>query len=101
MGYKGQMIVSSHRIMANKKSLYEHLKEILESDLDHWIHDDPREEMFDDSLTNPYFGHTLERSWMILFGCSDPRLEESCSWLKTRRGLGESLERCQCLDVLR
>lgn len=98
MSYGGQFIASSNRIRSTQKHVYEHIKQLLESDKDHWIHEDSKMDRFNDGVDNPYFGHTLERSWMILFQCFDPRLSATCPKLDTRRGLEDTDETCQCID---
>lgn len=98
MSYGGQFIVSSSRIQLTEKHVYEHIKQLLESDKEHWIHEDPKMGRFNDRVNNPYFGHTLERSWMILFQCFDPRLSVTCPKLDTRRGSDDTDETCQCVD---
>lgn len=98
MSYGGQFIVSSNRIRSTQKHVYEHIKDLLESDKDHWIHKDPKADVFKDVVDNPYFGHTLERSWMILFQCFDPKLFATCPKLDTRRRPEDADETCQCID---
>lgn len=51
--------------------MYEHLKGMLERDMGHWIHKDEKVDMFKNGEANPYFSHTLERSYMLLWGCED------------------------------
>ncbi|KAE9961578.1 hypothetical protein BLS_001736 [Venturia inaequalis] len=102
--YLGQFITSATRIRSRGLKAYEYLKKVLEADESHFIHADPKQDIFQDDVTNPYFGHTLERSWMILFGCSEKRLVEKCgSWpgLKTARKPLGSNDDCQCLDDIR
>ena len=36
-------------------------------------------DVFKDDETNPYFGHTLERSYMVLWGCEDTAVAEKCT----------------------
>lgn len=98
MSYGGQFIASSNRIRSTRKHVFEHIKLILESDMDHWIHKDSRDGRFKDRVDNPFFGHTLERSWMILFQCFDPRLSATCPTLDTRRQPKDTDETCQCVD---
>lgn len=98
ISYGGQMIVSASRMRSSRKQVYEHIKGILESDEDHWIHADSKADSFVDKPDNPFFGHTLERSWMTLFHCSDPKLAVTCPSLDTRRGENDSDGTCQCLD---
>jgi len=100
--YLGQMVVSRDRIRSVRKAAYDHLLGVLESEMGHWIHRDEKEGMFRDEETNPYFGHTVERGWMVLWGCEDPGLVDRCGGgtgaLFQGRGEGEEAEKCQCLD---
>lgn len=102
--YLGQFITSATRIRSRGLKAYEYLKKVLEADENHFIHTDPKQDFFEDDATNPYFGHTLERSWMVLFGCSEARLVEKCgSWpglRVARKPLGAN-DDCQCLDDIR
>lgn len=66
--------------------------------MDHWIHEDPRAERFHDTTDNPFFGHTLERSWLIMFQCNDVSIAKGCGNYEDRRKKGDPDERCQCLD---
>lgn len=102
--YLGQFITSATRIRSRGLKTYEYLKKVLEADGTHFIHADPKQDFFQDDATNPYFGHTLERSWMVLFGCSEARLVEKCgSWpgLRTARKPLAANDDCQCLDDIR
>ncbi|TID15643.1 triose-phosphate transporter family-domain-containing protein [Venturia nashicola] len=102
--YLGQFIASATRIRGRGLKTYEYLKKVLEADESHFIHADPKQDAFQDDVTNPYFGHTLERSWMILFGCSEARLVEKCgSWsgLRIPRKSLAANDDCQCLDDIR
>jgi hypothetical protein len=102
--YLGQFIASATRIRSRSLKTYEYLKKVLEADSTHFIHADPRQDFFQDDVTNPYFGHTLERAWMILFGCSEARLVEKCgSWggLRNPRKPFAADDGCQCLDDVR
>lgn len=99
LSYAGQFVVSARRIRGTEKRIYEHLKRILESDMEHWIHSDSRSSKFKlDQPDNPVFGHTLERSWMIMFKCANPILATTCPKLDQRRGAGDADDSCQCLD---
>lgn len=91
----GQFIVSARRIRGTPKHAYQHLKTLLESDKKHWIH---KEAKSSDEPEHPSFGRVVEKSWMIMFKCADPRLAESCSTLDDRRRLSDPDERCQCVD---
>jgi hypothetical protein len=102
--YLGQFITSATRLRSRGLETYEYLKKVLEADQTHFIHADPKQDFFPDDVTNPYFGHTLERSWMILFGCSEARLVEKCgSWggLRNPRKPFAADDDCQCLDDIR
>jgi len=102
--YLGQFIASATRIRSRGLKTYEYLKKVLEADETHFIHADPKQDFFQDDVTNPYFGHTLERSWMVLFGCSEARLVEKCgSWpgLRVARKPFAANDDCQCLDDIR
>jgi hypothetical protein len=99
--YYGQFVVSARRIRSRSKNTYMYLKEILESGEGHWIHADPKQDFFKDEISNPYFGHTLERAWLILWGCDDAALVERCGGntnLRQRRHHDQPLDHCQCLD---
>lgn len=102
LSYLGQLVVSADRIWSRPRGIYEHIRAVLESDMEHFIHEDPRQEWaFADEPSQPYFGHTLERSWMLLFGCEDVRILDTCAgWdgLGRRRQEGDLDNRCQCLD---
>jgi hypothetical protein len=97
------VVVSAARIRQRKKEMYEHLKGVLESDMGHWIHKDEKVDLFKDEETNPYFGHTLEQSYMVLWGCDDTAVVEKCAEWDRLVEEGGSLEKevsgwCQCLD---
>jgi hypothetical protein len=102
--YSGQIIVSAERIKQREKGIYAHLKEVLESDRGHWIHGDEREGFFHDEKSNPFFGHTMERSYMVLWNCSDTSILENCRrWeklIEEKAPLDPNVPGwCQCLDV--
>lgn len=99
LSYAGQFIVSARRIRSGELHTYEHLKEVLESDQEHWIHSDLRASRYNDSPSSPYFGHSLERSWMIIMRCAEPGLAESCPRLSDVRREGDADDKCQCLDT--
>ncbi|KAI0973292.1 hypothetical protein F4678DRAFT_24122 [Xylaria arbuscula] len=75
--YRGQFVVSSHRMKQASKELFR----------------DIRSKLLDDA----HFGFTLERSWGTLFQC--PTISERCptllsGWIGNRADVGD----CQCLD---
>jgi hypothetical protein len=102
LSYLGQIVASKTRIQSRPLQLYKYLKDILESSSSHPIHSDPRQDMFEDSITNPYFGHTMERAYTILWGCEEPSIVERCGSgfgaLANRRGPTDPDNKCQCLD---
>jgi hypothetical protein len=101
LSYLGQIIVSAKRIRMRKRHSYVYLKQVLEAGPSHFIHDDPRQDSFKDDESNPYFGHTIERSYMVLWGCEDVGIAERCgSWrgLRERRKPMDADDHCQCLD---
>lgn len=104
LSYSGQIIVSAERIKQRKKEIYEHLKEVLESGGDHWIHGDDRQDWrFADEKSNPFFGHTIERSYMVLWNCSDVSIVDRCRRWDEFLNDGAPLDPgvpgwCQCLD---
>lgn len=102
LSYLGQMLVSAKRIRQRPRKVYEHLKAVLESDMHHWIHTDPREDWaFRDDPSEPYFGHSIERAYMVLWGCDDVGIVERCGgWdgLAQRRTLEDPEWKCQCVD---
>ena len=86
--FKGQFVVSRQRITRNSREKFIWLRSIL-SNMTHFVHDDPADghDMSPVTPESPLFGHTLERSWMFLFGCNDLGLLSTC---------GD--ERCGCYD---
>ncbi|EGG07605.1 uncharacterized protein MELLADRAFT_35443 [Melampsora larici-populina 98AG31] len=101
--YAGQFMVSRKRILHNSYKKYEELKLILEAPLEHWIHSEGSWFTWKGSTdqgpasnpkgpVSPFFGHALERSWPLIFGCVDPSIAEICS--------DEVIdsEKCQCFD---
>jgi hypothetical protein len=95
LGFKSQFIVSRARIIRNPKQKYVWLKGVY-NDISHFIHDDPTEGQtigisLAKKVDNPSFFHTLERSWMTIFGCSDVRIAEECD-------RDDPTTRCACYD---
>jgi Protein of unknown function (DUF3431) len=86
LSFKNQFIVSRARIIRNPKSKYVWLKSVY-NDMSHFVHDDSLAKRPDD----PLLAHTLERSWMAIFGCSDVRIAEECN-------RSDSASRCACYD---
>lgn len=100
LSYFAQTIVSQKRIHMRPLQAYVHLRETLESGIDHFIHSDPRQEgAFHDDPSNPYFGHTVERAYTLLWGCEDVGLR--CGgWdrMRSRRKEDDTDDQCQCMD---
>jgi hypothetical protein len=53
ISYLGQILVSANRLRSRGPSTYKYLKGVLESDMEHFIHADPRQGMFGDETSNP------------------------------------------------
>ncbi|POY71170.1 hypothetical protein BMF94_5480 [Rhodotorula taiwanensis] len=92
--WAAQMFVSRERIEANPPSKYRRLLDLLEAPAGHWIYEEGtdfkwRGEM---SRSNPFLGHAVERSWPIIFNCTDPTLARRCG--------DNTIDKdgCQCYD---
>ncbi|KAK6544722.1 hypothetical protein TWF694_001408 [Orbilia ellipsospora] len=95
-----QMIAHRDHIRSTKlkawKTIYDKLR--------YGIGMDPKPKwMVTEDITNPFLGHALERSWMVLFDCIKPELAKNCKpneWPKAepdaakRKSLRDS---CQCI----
>ena len=91
ISFKSQFIVSRTRVTRHPKHKYEWLKELF-NDMSHFVHDDnPEDVTSTQTPDDPLFGHTLERAWMIIFGCNDLRLHHECDRFY-------SGTRCACYD---
>lgn len=94
--WAAQFIVSRERIVANPKHKYEALRKILEPGDDHWLIRTPEAAFsWDDAVFDskaPWAGHALERSWPIIFNCSDAALDAACG------EFGADPNLCQCFD---
>ncbi|KAH8918421.1 hypothetical protein BT69DRAFT_1193007, partial [Atractiella rhizophila] len=89
--YSGQFVVSRERIERNLLSTYQELDDMLEAPEGSDIY---KEGWWNNGPENPFFGHSVERSWPTMFECEDPRMVESCpesDWLAKKR-------ECQCFD---
>ena len=83
LSFRGQFMASRGRITRNSKKKWELLRGAL-TNMSHFIHDDPTPDQGlafrnDKDPTNPIFGHTLERAWMVIFGCNDLRIRHNCN----------------------
>ncbi|POY76391.1 hypothetical protein BMF94_0589 [Rhodotorula taiwanensis] len=102
--WAAQMVVSRERIMANPPSKYRRLLDLLEAPNEHWVYAEgadssmwikslPVQWRGNMSSTNPFLGHALERSWPLIFNCTDPSLAQRC---------GDNTfdkDGCQCYDL--
>ena len=78
--FKGQTIVSRDRIYRHSREKYQQLLEIF-GNWSHFVHNDDASDSWfrhDNDLNNPYFGHSVERAWLFMFGCNDLRLAREC-----------------------
>jgi hypothetical protein len=102
ISYLGQLVVSQARIRANEREFYKYVLDTLVSDMENPIHKDPRQDMFNDSPSNPYFGHTIERAYLVLFGATGTSVAHSCGFgiagLGHRKPADEPYSKCQWLD---
>lgn len=95
----GEFIVSRKRVLHQPLSLWKYLKELLEAPLGHFLHKEgttpERPHVYDSTLSDPIFGHMMERLWNPLFRCLE-RPTSCCSSdapdVPCRPG------DCQCLD---
>ncbi|KAJ3169711.1 hypothetical protein HK101_011444 [Irineochytrium annulatum] len=89
----GQFLVSRKRIRQHPRRIYQYLLDVITSDEQHFVHNvEPVNDWMVDSPSNPLFGHVIERSWAMIFKCSDLSVWRSCMW----NGTGDN---CQCLDA--
>ncbi|ORY76583.1 hypothetical protein BCR35DRAFT_353373 [Leucosporidium creatinivorum] len=89
--WSGQFVVNRKRIMANAYERYAALSEMLEAPEGHWIH-----QLWgangSGGPSNPALGHHVERSWPLIFDCTDPRIADECP------DDVHVKEKCQCID---
>ncbi|WWC71206.1 uncharacterized protein I206_105159 [Kwoniella pini CBS 10737] len=86
--WAGQFTVSRHRILENPFKVYANLRQKFHEPKDHWIF---KEGWWNNEPSNPTLGHALERSWPMIFNCTDPLIEKQCD---------ENVQNshCQCTD---
>nr|XP_019045123.1 hypothetical protein I302_07039 [Kwoniella bestiolae CBS 10118]OCF24053.1 hypothetical protein I302_07039 [Kwoniella bestiolae CBS 10118] len=84
--WAGQFVVSRQRIMENPLRAYSNLRNKFHVDKDHWIY---KEGWWNNEPSNPTLGHALERSWPMIFNCTDGTIA------KCEEGHDHH---CQCLD---
>ncbi|BGP20060.1 hypothetical protein JCM10213_003556 [Rhodosporidiobolus nylandii] len=90
--WAGQFAVSRERVMANSLAFYEGLRKKIEAP-----NDDPIHTMWnpsgDSTQDNPAFGHSIERSWPLIFRCTDTMIAAEC------RDAEWEPSKCQCFDL--
>ncbi len=86
-----QFLASRASIHRTSKHVYEHLRDIINADKDHWIYEDPGIPYIPSSLANPSFGKQVDRAWPLLMHCADIRLSVECS-------SPDSEGSCQCTE---
>ncbi|GAA5952656.1 hypothetical protein JCM21900_006062 [Sporobolomyces salmonicolor] len=93
--WAAQFIVSRQRIVANPPGKYQRLRELLEAPKEHWIYTEGAHFSWHGAMgpSNPYLGHALERSWPVIFNCTDPNIASRCPDDRYDK------EACQCLDL--
>ncbi|BGP20065.1 nicotinate phosphoribosyltransferase [Rhodosporidiobolus nylandii] len=89
--WSGQLALGRETVLGRQKELYERIQGWLEAPNNEPIHGDwgptgPSTQV------NPAFGHSLERSWPLIFGCDDPRLEQQCA------DDAQQTDKCQCFE---
>src|SRR5208282_4139598 len=80
--FRGQFVVSRNRIRRSSRRKFSWMKEAL-SNMSHFVHQDYKDSndtWFDQAKApeDPLFGHTVERSWLFMFGCNDVLIETEC-----------------------
>lgn len=105
--YRGQFIVSAERMRRNEKETYQRWLDQLANPQSQ-IHTVPYIEstrsVKEDSLSAPRAGFTLERTWGVMFQCSEKRIADRYPSLLSGIVCSSSicgipaLEDCQCLD---
>lgn len=93
--YNGEFIVSKLRIRAQSEWFYRYILQVLEAPADHFTHQDVK--YYPPASTTstpaaPLIGHTLERSWNMIFKCFTA--ERCCQENVTAC----EPDFCQCLD---
>lgn len=98
--FEGQFVVSRKRILANNWWVYKNLLDLLAAPLDHWIHKQHDNSFYKD-MSNPFFGHVLERSWTLMFNCYDSWRLGNCHWCDNKMHMDNcGTDACQCLDTI-
>ncbi|CAF0894281.1 unnamed protein product [Adineta steineri] len=78
VAFRGQFLVSRKRIQNRDLEIYKYMYDLITANSSHWLHRDLRSLFFKSTPDNPIFGHTVERTWTVLFKCSKPDLHDRC-----------------------
>jgi hypothetical protein len=97
LSYKGQFVVTAARIRGIEKLIYEDLEQAF-VDENSWAHQPEYLKGRKDSMSQPWFGYTMERIWNVLFQCSDMEIAWKCPTLLSGWRPGGSIADCQCFD---
>jgi hypothetical protein len=97
LSYKGQFVVTAVRIRGIDKAIYNDLEQLL-VDEKSWTHQQEYLQGRKDSMSQPFFGYTMERIWNVLFQCSDMDVAWKCPSLLSGWRPGGSIADCQCFD---
>ncbi|KAF2738289.1 hypothetical protein EJ04DRAFT_560876 [Polyplosphaeria fusca] len=97
LSYGGQFIVSAKRIRGIDKSIYEDLRDALVNEKS-WAHQQPYLQGRPDSMGQPQFEHTLDRTWNLLFQCANMDIAWKCPTPMSGNRIGGSITDCQCFD---
>jgi hypothetical protein len=97
LSYKGQFVVTAARIRGINKAIYTYLEQLLVNETS-WTHQQEYLQGRKDSMSQPYFGYTMERIWNVLFQCSDMDVAWKCPSLLSGWRPGGSIADCQCFD---
>lgn len=97
LSYKGQFIVSAARIRGIDKSIYHDLRQAFVNPKS-WAHQQEYIRGRQDSMSQPWFGYTVERIWNLLFQCNDMDIAWKCPSLVSGWRPGGNLSDCQCFD---
>ncbi|KAJ4365560.1 hypothetical protein N0V83_008180 [Neocucurbitaria cava] len=97
LSYKGQFIVSAKRIRGIDKAIYHDLWQAF-VDEKSWAHQEDYLRGRPDSMSEPWFGYTMERMWNLLFQCNDMDVAWKCPTLLSGWRSGGDIGDCQCFD---
>lgn len=98
LSYKGQFIVSAARIRGIDKDIYYSLWQAF-VDEKSWAHQPEYLQGRPDSMSAPDFGYTMERTWNVLFQCSNNDVAWKCPSLVSGWRIGGDISDCQCFDT--